>query len=149
MLAFLISCVLFSFMVYSIREQLGTVWKWVLGVSSVVYAYSYLRVGFLSPGFARPVSHLDSINSDTPICETCLVLRAPGNYHCTDCNVCIEGHDHHCPWVGKCIGRRNLRSFYFFLIMIFGHLVLCFVATISSVNETVGTNTAGKLVVSG
>ena len=28
--------------------------------------------------------------------------------HCFDCGICIEGYDHHCPWVSKCIGNKNL-----------------------------------------
>ena len=47
--------------------------------------------------------------------------------HCFDCNVCVEGYDHHCPWTGKCIGKKNLAFFYVFLISIlfvFGYFVL-------------------------
>ena len=47
--------------------------------------------------------------------------------HCFDCNVCVEGYDHHCPWTGKCIGKNNLKYFYTFLIsilFIFGYFVI-------------------------
>lgn len=40
-----------------------------------------------------------------------------------DCRACIEGYDHHCPWTGKCVGRRNVRYFYAWLVF----LVLAFV----------------------
>lgn len=53
-------------------------------------------------------------------------------YHCPECNICIEGYDHHCPWIGKCVGAKNLCSFYFFLIMVFGTLTLCFIATLTT-----------------
>lgn len=45
------------------------------------------------------------------------------------CNVCIAGYDHHCPWVGKCVGRGNIKTFYCFLVATFGNLLVIFVAT--------------------
>ena len=48
--------------------------------------------------------------------------------HCFDCGICIEGYDHHCPWVSKCIGNKNLYSFYCFMIGIllnFAYAIIC------------------------
>lgn len=55
-------------------------------------------------------------------CYTCRIWRPPRAAHCSECNVCVERLDHHCPWMGQCIGRRNYR---FFLGYITSTCLLC------------------------
>eukprot|EP00569_Conticribra_weissflogii_P020498 CAMPEP_0171428264 /NCGR_PEP_ID=MMETSP0881-20121228/5136_1 /TAXON_ID=67004 /ORGANISM="Thalassiosira weissflogii, Strain CCMP1336" /LENGTH=419 /DNA_ID=CAMNT_0011948027 /DNA_START=17 /DNA_END=1276 /DNA_ORIENTATION=- len=47
-------------------------------------------------------------------CDLCSVYQPPSAVHCPECNVCIEGYDHHCPWMGTCIGKKNFTSFLVF-----------------------------------
>ncbi|KAG2393827.1 hypothetical protein C9374_003591 [Naegleria lovaniensis] len=49
-------------------------------------------------------------------CKTCGIYRLPRTSHCRRCNSCVERFDHHCPWTGTCIGKRNYKYFYWFLI---------------------------------
>mmetsp|Transcript_13472 Transcript_13472/g.13060 ORF Transcript_13472/g.13060 Transcript_13472/m.13060 type:complete len:256 (-) Transcript_13472:199-966(-) len=56
-------------------------------------------------------------------CDLCSLYQPPDAAHCTECNVCIEGYDHHCVWMGICIGKNNFRSFVLFNICWFTYLV--------------------------
>lgn len=52
-------------------------------------------------------------------CRNCWIIRPPRAVHCIECNLCVEIFDHHCPWLGTCIGKRNYRFFLLFIFCLF------------------------------
>lgn len=50
-------------------------------------------------------------------CELCQIEQPFRTKHCNDCEACIAKYDHHCFWIGGCVGELNLRKFFFMLLM--------------------------------
>jgi hypothetical protein len=48
-------------------------------------------------------------------CEACNDYRAPRVTHCSSCDTCMERFDHHCPWLGTCVAKRNYSTFLIFM----------------------------------
>ena len=71
-------------------------------------------------------------NNEIRYCYTCLMFKPDRAHHCKICNHCILKMDHHCPWIGCCIGFFNYKYFLtlllyswicsLFFIIIFAHI---------------------------
>lgn len=49
-------------------------------------------------------------------CETCLIVEAVPTRHCKLCESCISKFDHHCLFIGRCVGLKNHRDFVLLII---------------------------------
>ena len=52
-------------------------------------------------------------------------------FHCKFCNLCVERHgiyilslDHHCPWLGNCVGEKNHRLFLTSIAFLYIHTII-------------------------
>ena len=140
----LYACVTFVFslgffsMIIFLGKYLPAFVKVVGFIVYFIFFFSYSYTALINPGY--PKHDIDSITGEPRkkfyYCSTCkmFVNREKNTSHCPDCDICVEGHDHHCPWTGKCIGKNNLTSFYIFIFSIFA-LISYFAFAMSSMDK--------------
>ena len=89
----------------------------------------YICVACKSPGYSKqiPLSefyvHLDkAIKEGRNIdyfCFYCRCLWSSSAVHCKTCEKCVEGFDHHCPFINNCVGQNNRKYFIIFIFFAF------------------------------
>jgi hypothetical protein len=106
-----------------------------LGPGSVFFCYVFFAVttylltdvSLRDPGICFSKQIPDGVSSQEASqwrwCDFCHVYQPPDGSHCPDCNVCVAGYDHHCVWMGTCIGKKNYRQFVRFNIAWLYYLV--------------------------
>lgn len=84
--------------------------------------YRFLSLAFSDPGLAR--NRLHENNADfRGFCRKCVLPIKRRTYHCEICDVCVDGYDHHCIFIGKCVGGKNMGQFKEFLLIVFGTMI--------------------------
>lgn len=69
-----------------------------------------------------PWGRADIVNPNSleqyTFCSKCVLPKPPGAHHCRQCKECVLEMDHHCPFIGNCVGVSNQRHFVLFLIWV-------------------------------
>ncbi|WWC87072.1 uncharacterized protein L201_001958 [Kwoniella dendrophila CBS 6074] len=56
-----------------------------------------------------------SNNGEIRWCKKCKGWKPDRCHHCRHCEQCVLKMDHHCPWVGTCVGYHNYKPFFLFI----------------------------------
>ena len=120
----------------------NTLFKFMLYIGLIIFSIQsgvYLIIILMNPGIPSKELWLENYNNSEEIgtyriCNICkiIMINKDKTDHCEECNVCIIGADHHCPWTSKCIGKRNKTIFYIFVFSTFVLLIYFFCGTIVS-----------------
>ncbi|GET91763.1 palmitoyl acyltransferase 2, putative [Leishmania tarentolae] len=74
-------------------------------------------------------------NNYLNFCPMCATYKPPRAHHCSRCNCCILKYDHHCPWLGQCVGFYNYKNYL--LVLLYTWLLTAWVLTLLSIALTV------------
>ena len=112
--------------------------KFIIFIGIIIFLFQtcvYLLVILMNPGIPSKELWLENylINNKDEIgtyriCNICktIMRNKDKTDHCDECNVCIIGADHHCPWTSKCVGKKNKKLFYLFVCSTFTLLLYFF-----------------------
>ncbi|CAD8138157.1 unnamed protein product [Paramecium octaurelia] len=80
----------------------------------------------------------DNLIHQIKYCAFCHIYRPPRSSHCYTCGNCILKYDHHCPWIGQCIGQNNYRQYIQLLIFgMFDQLCIFSICSITLNDEMI------------
>ena len=93
-------------------------------IITIIQLFSYLITSIINPGLPKSKYQYYATNThkgNYTQCQRCnlWINASKKTLHCNECNCCVEGYDHHCPWTTKCVGSKNILLFYIMVVSVF------------------------------
>ena len=93
-------------------------------ITSIIFIF-YFVLFFSDPGYkdvsdSKYSSLLDVLEDKKDVVKYCpqtFILMEDNSRYCLICQKYIKGFNHHCYWVGNCIGELNFNKFMAFIIL--------------------------------
>ena len=79
--------------------------------------WALLKCWLSDPGYIPGHINASQLFED---CDICGVPKPPRAHHCRRCARCVFRMDHHCAWIGNCVGYSNQKHF----ILLLSYLVI-------------------------
>jgi palmitoyltransferase len=82
----------------------------------------YCMLLIADPGFVdqrRIEDYLERAGPTWKRCDICCLPMPWRTRHCHECRRCVAAYDHHCNWIGQCVGEGNHGLFFLFLLFEF------------------------------
>lgn len=61
------------------------------------------------------IHEVDYFLTRVAYCVRCKQDKPPRAHHCKRCNICVLRFNHHCPYIGNCVGLKTQKVFILFL----------------------------------
>ena len=90
------------------------IFKLILLVLFILSIATGLLTYLINPGITFKENDKEGNNHYCHLCKFKYPKSDKKYEHCSLCEICIPGADHHCGVFEKCIGKKNLICFYLF-----------------------------------
>ena len=136
LLLILFICLIYLFIYYFFFKGAGNFLQKMFNYFFLTYFISHFLAVVINPGIPSFEYHKNISNNlkenrinelDCTRCNLCNLtyILTDKIGHCNKCNICYYEFDHHCIWIGHCIGKYNKYFFGCFVFTLFIFILIC------------------------
>ncbi len=136
---FMINLLINIFILCIVYKNIPTIFKMVGSIINFIQIYLFIYSSTKNPGlplkeYGTLIYEEENKNAKNfRQCKDCKfwINTDEKTIHCRKCQICIEGYDHHCDCMNICIGKNNLKSFYFLILVSFILVIYSILVTLA------------------